>query len=70
MRARHVLLSAALLVSALALSPEYECIGCTIVLALAEEGALADLEKAALKQCKGLLACEALVYALVDLSSR
>ena len=52
------------------LSPEYECIGCTIVLALAEEGALADLEKAALKQCKGLLACEALVYALVDLSSR
>jgi hypothetical protein len=32
------------------LSPEYECIGCTIVLALAEEGALADLEKAALKR--------------------
>ena len=70
MRARHVLLSAALLVAAAALSPEYECIGCTIVLALAEEGALADLEKAALKLCKGKLACEALVYALVDLASR
>ena len=40
MRLRLWLLACALVSALGGLSPEYQCIGCTIVLALAEEGAL------------------------------
>ena len=44
------------------------CVGCTIVMALASEGAVADLEKAALRLCKNETACDLLVTGLVKLA--
>ena len=50
------------------LNSQDTCVGCTIVMALASEGAVADLEKAALRLCKNETACKVLVTGLVKLA--